>query len=76
MEGDCLPELHIEYQGKTISAKTNIEGDCLVIYPDGEIKGTVHISYAQGGWYRVSLYNKAGIPAVPFQFTADLKNKE
>jgi len=72
MEGNRLPELHIECQGKTISVKTDIEGDCLVLYPDGEVRGTVSISYAKGGWYSVSLYNKAGIPAVPFLYTVVL----
>lgn len=46
----------------------DVEGEKLVIrLPEGT--GRVSIEFARTRWYLVNLYNQAGIPAIPFEFT-------
>ncbi len=67
IQGKEVEALEIRQGEKKISFRAEAAGDQIVITPAENISGKVSITFAQGKWYRVNLYNSAGIPAIPFQ---------
>lgn len=67
MTGDTLEALTVTESGKTLEYRPEIEGNALLLKLEKPADGTVHIAFAKGAWYRVNLFNEAGIPAVPFE---------
>ncbi len=53
----------------TIQFTATAKNDQLILTLSESVKGSVKISFAQTSWYKVNLYNSAGIPAVPFEVT-------
>lgn len=69
LQGDRISALAVTSEGQELSFTEEIKGDCIYLYfPTGFPKNTVKVSFAQTQWFQVNLYNKAGIPVIPFAF--------
>ena len=68
IEGGAIAALQV-YDGETqISYEAETVGEALVIrLTQPRTAGALRISLAKERWYRVNLYNAAGLPAVPFE---------
>lgn len=65
--GDEINALEVYRDEKELPHKTEIKDDRLVITLEDQAENTVEVRFAQTAWYMVNLYNRAGLPAVPFR---------
>ena len=69
IKGGHLNALQIISEGTEQEYSVYTEGDQLIIRMGNPLEEGVSVKFAQTPWYQVNLYNKAGIPAVPFEFS-------
>lgn len=67
VDGD-LTELRIYSNEREVGYKAWADGNQLILELESCIEGKLKVEFAQTPWFRVNLYNQAGIPAIPFQF--------
>ncbi len=65
VEGDEISALYVLHSGVKVSYSFVVEGDT-VILDLAEVDGPVSVHFADTRWYQVNLYNRMGIPAIPF----------
>ena len=53
--------------GKYVKARAMVNGDSVVVASD-EVKEPLHVRYAWAGFPPTTLYNKEGLPALPFSY--------
>ena len=53
-------------EGKPAEFTASVDGGTLVLTLSEDFSGPAEVRFARSKWYLVNLYNKAGIPAVPF----------
>ena len=70
--GETVAALRLRRDGRDVPLRSAIRGDALVVEPLEALTGAVTVTFAHGSWYRVNLYNRAGIPAIPFTFSLNL----
>lgn len=63
----ALKALQVYGREGTLDYTAKIKGESLVITLESNIEGTVKLLYAKTPWFLVNLYNRAGIPAIPFE---------
>ena len=70
IRGDELAAMEVICDGKPAGFTSSVEGETLVLTLAEEYSGPAEVRFAKTKWYLVNLYNKAGIPAVPFTVQA------
>jgi len=60
---------NVDSAGREIEFDAAAAGSQLVLTLKNPTPDPIQIAFAQTSWYRVNLYNQAGIPAVPFEIT-------
>ena len=70
IRGDELAAMEVICDGKPAGFTSSVEGETLVLTLAEEYSGPADVRFAKTAWYLVNLYNKAGIPAVPFTVQA------
>lgn len=68
IRGEELEALEIRKEGKSLSFSARTQGNALILSLAEETVGRLSVEFAQGKWYLVNLYNRTGIPAIPFAF--------
>lgn len=68
IKGDQLNALQIFAGEKELEYSAYAEGNQLIIRLNHPLDEPLAVKFAQTPWYRVNLYNRAEIPAVPFEF--------
>ncbi|MCD8366095.1 MAG: hypothetical protein LUC83_09890 [Clostridiales bacterium] len=69
--GDRLEAMQLfDSTGREMAFDAAAEGEQLILTMKNLTPGPIKIAFAQTSWYRVNLYNQAGIPAVPFIMSA------
>ncbi|MCI6043747.1 hypothetical protein MR857_10555 [bacterium] len=43
------------------------KGNQMILTVEKMPENPIEISFAQGSWYQINLFNSAGIPAIPFR---------
>ena len=66
IRGDELAAMEVICDGKPAEFTAAADGEILVLTLAEECSGQAEVRFAKTAWYLVNLYNKAGIPAVPF----------
>lgn len=66
VEGSTLPALEVIQGGVTIPYDFEIENNCLIIRCE-KYACPDCVKFARTAWFLVNLYNKAGLPAIPFE---------
>lgn len=66
LRGDQVNALKVSTESNVISWQAEVHGKDLVLILQQDVTGMLQIDFAQGKYYQVNLYNKAGIPAIPF----------
>lgn len=69
IRGDTVSALSVTGAGKPVPYTCTAEGGRLAVQLPENYDGPVEVSLAWTAWYRVNLYNSAGIPAIPFRFS-------
>ena len=67
--GGALQALDISSEGEPLPHTCEVSGNDLRIALAGNVQAPVDIRFARTNWYRVNLYNDAGIPAIPFEYS-------
>ncbi|MCD7884313.1 MAG: sialate O-acetylesterase, partial [Lachnospiraceae bacterium] len=67
VKGETINTLFIKSGEKEIPYTYKIDENKVIMEIDEFPVGEVSIAFAKTNWYCVNLYNKAGIPAIPFQ---------
>lgn len=66
VEGNCIEGLELLSETEKLNYSFCIDGAKLILHMiDADVQ-TVKISFAQGKWYRLNLYNSNMVPAIPF----------
>lgn len=68
VNGERIEALHISSNHGAVDFHCAIDGESIVITLPEEI-GNVQIDFAQTLWYQVNLFNRSGIPAIPFSLS-------
>lgn len=69
IQGEKINALSVTSEENEISFEEEIQGEYLWIHMPKDFKETlIKVDFAQTQWFRVNLYNKAKIPAIPFSF--------
>jgi sialate O-acetylesterase len=66
LRGDKVNALKVYSGSNEISWQAKIKGNKLILTLQQEVTGMLQIEFAQEKFYQVNIYNKAGIPAIPF----------
>jgi sialate O-acetylesterase len=66
IRGDELAAMEVICDGKPVEFTASVDGEELVLTLAEEYSCPADVRFAKTAWYLVNLYNKAGIPAVPF----------
>ena len=66
IKGEKLEALTIKQNGCPVDYSAEVDGDELVLKAEVKPDAELQVMFAQDKWYQVNLYNKAGVPAVPF----------
>ncbi len=66
VDGDQVSALTLSRDGREIPFEACADGGRLILTPESLPDNSVKVDFAQTGWYRINLYNSAGIPAIPF----------
>lgn len=67
LKGDAVSALIVSDGEAEIKYSATISGEEIVITLCRDVSGTLTVKFARGAWYQVNLYNRAGIPAIPFE---------
>lgn len=67
IRGGQLNALEIGSRGSAPAFQAETKGDQVILTFEKLPEDPVQISFAQGAWYQINLFNSAGIPAIPFQ---------
>lgn len=66
IQGAQVNALKVSTESNMISWQAEVHGRDLVLTLQQDVTGMIQIDFAQEKYYQVNLYNKAGIPAIPF----------
>jgi sialate O-acetylesterase len=66
VHGDKVNAIKVYSGDEEISWKGEIQGCELILHLQQKVTGMLQVEFAQEKFYEVNLYNKAGIPAIPF----------
>lgn len=66
IDGNKLEALELVCNGASVPYHAAIPGDRLILVLDEPADGPLEVRFAQTNWYRINLYNSAGIPVLPF----------
>lgn len=66
IKGEKLEALTIQQEGCPVDYKAYVDGEELVLEAEVKPDAKLQVMFAQDKWYQVNLYNKIGVPAVPF----------
>lgn len=69
-----LEGLSLRVEGETLdpaSVSATAAGDTVILRSPGIHKGHITAELGRGGWYRINLYNSAGLPARPGRLTME-----
>src|SRR5699024_9290180 len=69
IRGERLAALEITAKGRPVPFQAFVCGEELMIRLLDDNGEPLRLAFAQTGWYRVNLYNRSGIPAIPFAFS-------
>lgn len=69
LKGEDVQALKVRLNGKEAAYTSEIVGNQLILTLCDPVRGTVQVDFAKEKFYLVNLYNKAGIPAIPFSLT-------
>lgn len=69
VQGEEISDLFVTEEGMPLSFSTEIRENVLIITLEKLPSAPVTISFARKNWICVNLYNKGGIPAIPFEKT-------
>lgn len=68
IKGEEIEALEVYSGEEALEYAAHVEDNAVVIRLERCVCGAVTVQFAQTPWYLVNLYNRAGIPAVPFEF--------
>jgi sialate O-acetylesterase len=71
IRGDELAAMEVICDGKPVEFTASVDGEELVLTLAEECSCPADVRFAKKAWYLVNLYNKAGIPAVPFMLNTE-----
>lgn len=67
IRGGDIQALEVTAGGNPVPFRTEISGESLIITAETDHPEGFKIAFARSAWYLVNLYNKSGIPAIPFE---------
>ncbi|MCM1175950.1 MAG: sialate O-acetylesterase [Blautia sp.] len=67
LKGGEVNALAVSDGGEEIRYSAAVSGEEIVITLCKDVPGALTVKFARGPWYQVNLYNRAGIPAIPFE---------
>ena len=69
IKGEKIESLTVKVNGESISFEEKLQEEYLVLkLPKQFNENTVKVEFAQTQWFKVNLYNRGELPAVPFSF--------
>lgn len=66
IRGEQIEALEVSSKGCRLDYQAEVQGNELVLKVEAEPEADLNVLFAQDKWYLVNLYNKAGVPAIPF----------
>lgn len=72
VKGDKINALEVFICEESVDFQYEISGSNIILTLEQKITGNIRIEFAQQKWFKVNLYNEAGIPAIPFVKTIEL----
>ncbi len=72
LKGNQVNALQISTKAKELTWKCEIVDRALIVHLEQPGSSPIQAEYAQGKFYLVNLYNRAGIPAIPFRVTIEV----
>ena len=70
IKGEELTAMEVFCDGKPEKFTASVDGETLVLALEEPYSEAAEVRFAKAKWYLVNLYNKSGIPAVPFELKA------
>lgn len=67
VDGEQLNALKVNADGKMINYAFSVFDNTIVLKLSQITDSKITIKFARDTWYKVNLYNRAGIPAIPFE---------
>ena len=67
VRGETVNALELRAGKEKLPYRFAVSGDCLELCAENAGERPITVSFAGGDWYRVNLYNSAGLPAIPFE---------
>ncbi|MCD8151260.1 MAG: sialate O-acetylesterase [Clostridiales bacterium] len=68
IRGETVDALKLYASGEELSYDFRVENNTLVVTLPCDIAEKISAAFARTPWFVVNLYNRAGIPAIPFEF--------
>lgn len=66
VKGERIEALRVTSLNEDIPFTAEVDGEQVIIHLQEQQEGALKVELAQTAWYLINLYNKAGIPAIPF----------
>ena len=68
IDGDKLEAMKVILGQTEMLFESSVSGNQMIMEMEKPLKENITILFAQDRWYKVNLYNSAGIPAIPFRY--------
>lgn len=65
--GDVVDALKLYASGKELPYDFRVENNTLIVTISRDAAEKISVAFARTPWFAVNLYNRAGIPAIPFE---------
>lgn len=66
LKGEEISALHVHSAGKELRYRTEVADSSVILRLNDAASETIQIDFAKDKFYLVNLFNRAGIPAIPF----------
>ena len=67
-----IEALEVTARGKPVAYEAAIDRDKVILTLKEKAEGPRVVRFARGKWYKVNLYNSAGVPAIPFEIPGEI----